>query len=68
VTGIEFTDRLREEMRHTTAGVPAPAGLVRRARLGRRRRIMARATASAVTAVAVAAATAVIVSNGTAGA
>jgi hypothetical protein len=67
VISTEFEERLREEMRHATAGVSAPSGLVRKARRDRRRRIMFRATAvSAAAAVAVAGA--VIVSNGTTGA
>ena len=65
--GTEFEERLREEMRHATTGVSAPSGLVRRARRGRRRRIVSRVSAAAV-AVAVAVAGAVIVSNGTTGA
>jgi len=66
VISTEFEDRLREEMRYATADVPAPAGLVRRARRSRRRRLAVRTTAAAATAAAVAAA--VIVSNGAAGA
>jgi hypothetical protein len=54
-------------MRHATTGVSAPSGLVRRARRGRRRRIVSRVSAAAV-AVAVAVAGAVIVSDGTTGA
>ena len=65
--GTEFEERLREEMRHATTGVSAPSGLVRRARRGRRRRIVSRVSAAAV-AVAVAVAGAVIVSDGTTGA
>jgi len=64
VIGTEFTDRLREEMRHATAGVPAPAGLVRRARRGRRRRIVTRVGA-ACAAAAVAVAGAAVASQGT---
>jgi hypothetical protein len=51
----EFEDRLREEMRHATAGVPVSPGLVRRARRARQRRIVtsaAAAAAAATTAVA----------------
>jgi hypothetical protein len=63
----EFEDRLREQMRHATAGVRvrAPASLISDARQGRRRHIMARATAAGVAAAATAA---VIVTTGTAGA
>jgi hypothetical protein len=64
VISTEFEDRLREEMRHATAGVPAPAGLVRRARRGKRRRVMIRAGAASA-AAAVAVAGAVVVSHGT---
>jgi hypothetical protein len=67
VISTEFEDRLREEMRHATAGVPVPAGLIRRARRGRRRRIVTRAGAASAVA-AVAAASAVVVSHGTTGA
>ena len=63
----EFEERLREEMRHATTGVPAPSGLVRRARRARRRQIVSRASAVFV-AAAVAVAGAMIVSNGTTGA
>ena len=63
----EFEERLREEMRHATTGVPAPSGLVRRARRARRRRIISRAGAASA-AAAVAVAGAMIVSNGTTGA
>jgi len=67
VTTTDFEERLREEMRHATTGVPAPSGLVRRARRNRRRRIVLRASAASA-AAAVAVAGALIVSNGTAGA
>ena len=63
----EFEERLREEMRHATTGVSAPAGLVRKTRRDRRRRMVSRATA-ACAAAAVAVTGAVIVSNGTTGA
>ena len=63
----EFEERLREEMRHATTGVPAPSGLVRRARRARRRRIISRAGAASA-AAAVAVAGAMIVSTGTTGA
>jgi hypothetical protein len=67
VISTEFEERLREEMRHATTGISAPSGLVRRARRGRRRRIVSRASAASA-AVAVAVAGTVIVSNGTTGA
>jgi len=67
VISTEFEEWLREEMRHATTGVPAPSGLVRRARRARRRQIVSRASAVFV-AAAVAVAGAMIVSNGTTGA
>ncbi|HET9974232.1 MAG TPA: hypothetical protein VFQ68_38775 [Streptosporangiaceae bacterium] len=67
MTSTDFEERLREEMRHATTRVPAPSGLVRRARRNRRRRIVLRASAASAAAAA-AVAGALIVSNGTAGA
>jgi hypothetical protein len=66
VTNTEFEDRLREEMRHATAGVSVSPGVVRRACRSRQRRIMT--GAAATTATAAAAAAAVIVTTGSTGA
>jgi hypothetical protein len=62
----EFEDRLREEMRHATAGALLSPGLVGRARGHLRRRVMTGAAAVAITATAAAAA--VIVATGVTGA
>jgi hypothetical protein len=61
----EFEDRLREEMRHATAGVSVSTGLIHAARRSRRRRVM---TGAAVAAAAAVTAAAVTVTTGGTGA
>ncbi len=63
----DFEDRLREEMRHATAGISSPSGLASRARRRRRQRLTIDAAATAVTAAAAVAA-AVAVTTGAVGA
>lgn len=63
---IEFEDRLREEMRHATAGISVSPSLLRRARRSRQQRVMTGAAGTAAAAAAVAAA--VIVATGATGA
>jgi hypothetical protein len=63
VTSTEFTDRLREEMRHATAGVPAPSGLVRKVRRSLRRRVVMRTTAAGLAAAVAGVAAGVTVSG-----